>query len=83
LVTDILSKLNFNDVFNHEKVKNISSPTNVAHRLSITINPVTGKFEVCISCYNSSIWTLKVNNVVIIDTDFSKGGSSINFKVYY
>lgn len=45
LATEILTKLNFNDVVSHERVKNISEPTNFAHRLSITINPHTGKFE--------------------------------------
>jgi len=40
-----LSKLTFNDVIDKDAIKNISSPTNVAHKLSITFNKHTGKFE--------------------------------------
>jgi len=45
LATPVLSKLTFNDVLNKDAIKNISSPTNVAHKLSITFNKHTGKFE--------------------------------------
>jgi len=45
IATDILSKLSYQDVVSHERVKEISAPTNVHHKLSITINPHTGKFE--------------------------------------
>jgi len=46
LAKDILYKLDFDDVMKSESsVKNISSPVSHAHRLSITLNPHTGKFE--------------------------------------
>jgi len=45
LAKEILYKLDLDEVANAETVKHISTPTASAHRLSITINPNTGKFE--------------------------------------